>query len=80
VQGFASSVCTTWVGSGGGIFITTRQYKSGLQSLFLSVKMSKSKGKLLEAMNKLVEKMDSYYKRLMSLGSDLSKVQSQVDW
>jgi hypothetical protein len=42
--------------------------------------MSKSKGKLLEAMNKLVEKMDSYDKRLMSMGSDLSKVQSQVDW
>jgi hypothetical protein len=33
-----------------------------------------SESKLLEDMNKLFEKLDSYDKRLTSMGSDLSKV------
>jgi hypothetical protein len=41
--------------------------------------MTESEKTLLEAMNKLSEKMDSYDKRLTSLGSEVSKVQSQVD-
>jgi peptidoglycan hydrolase CwlO-like protein len=34
---------------------------------------------LLEAVNKLSEKLDSYDRRITSLELDLSKVQSQVD-
>jgi type VII secretion effector (TIGR04197 family) len=41
--------------------------------------MSKSEKTLLEVVAKLSEKMDVYDKRITSLGSDLSKVQSQVD-
>jgi hypothetical protein len=41
--------------------------------------MAESKQTLLDALNQLSEKMDSYDQRLTTLGSDLSKVQSQVD-
>jgi hypothetical protein len=54
-------------------------YKPRPQPLFLADKMSKLEGKLLEAMNKLSEKMDLYDKHLTSMGSDLCEVQNQVD-
>jgi hypothetical protein len=41
--------------------------------------MSKLEKTLLEAVVKLLEKMDVYYRRITSLGYDLSKAQSQVD-
>jgi hypothetical protein len=41
--------------------------------------MSESEKHLLEAVHKFSEKMDAYDKRLTMLGSDISKVQSQVD-
>jgi hypothetical protein len=46
-----------WVGLRGGHYLVDRMPES----------------KLLEDMNKLVEKLDSYDKRLTSMGSDLSK-------
>jgi prefoldin subunit 5 len=41
--------------------------------------MSKSEKNLVEAVNRLAAKMDSYDQRFTSLGSDISKIQSQVD-
>jgi hypothetical protein len=41
--------------------------------------MSESEKTLLEVVAKLSKKMDAYDKRITSMGSDLSKVQSQVD-
>jgi hypothetical protein len=58
---------------------TADSYKPGPQVRYLVAKMSKSEKTLLDAMNKLSERFDSYERRLTSLGSDLSKVQSQVD-
>jgi DNA anti-recombination protein RmuC len=42
-------------------------------------RMSESEKTLLEVVAKLSKKMDAYDKRITSMGSDLSKVQSQVD-
>jgi hypothetical protein len=41
--------------------------------------MTESEKALLEAVAKLLEKIDSYDKRIVSLGSNISKVQSQLD-
>jgi hypothetical protein len=41
--------------------------------------MSDSEKNLLEAISKLSEKFDSYDQRLTSMGSDVSKVQAQLD-
>jgi hypothetical protein len=49
-------------------------YKPGPQAWYLVVKMSDSEKTLLDAVNKLSEKFDSYDKHLTTLGSDLSKV------
>jgi hypothetical protein len=46
---------------------------------YLVAKMSGSEKIILEAMNKLTERFDSYDKRITTLGSNLAKVQSQVD-
>jgi hypothetical protein len=54
-------------------------YKPGPQAWFLVAKMSDSEKKLLEAVQRLSEKMDVQDKCLTSLGTDLSKVQSQMD-
>jgi hypothetical protein len=58
---------------------TATPYKSGPQARYLVAKMSESEKSLIEAINKLSLKIDSYDKCLTSLGSDMSKVQSQVD-
>jgi prefoldin subunit 5 len=57
----------------------TSSYKPRPHARFLVDRMSESEKTLLEAVAKLSEKMDVYDKRITSLGSDLSKVQSQVD-
>jgi formyltetrahydrofolate synthetase len=54
-------------------------YKPSPQMRYLVEKMTDSEKTLLEAITKLFEKMDIYDKRITSMGSDLSKVQSQVD-
>jgi hypothetical protein len=54
-------------------------YKPSPQAWFLVAKMSDSEKKLLEAVQRLSEKMDVQDKCLTSLGTDLSKVQSQMD-
>jgi hypothetical protein len=41
--------------------------------------MYDSEKNILEAMSKLSEQMQSYDKRLTSMGSDLAKVQSQME-
>jgi hypothetical protein len=43
---------------------------------YLVAKMSGSEKIILEAMNKLTERFDSYDKRITTLGSNLAKVQS----
>jgi hypothetical protein len=58
---------------------TMAQYNSGPQARFLVTKMSELEKKLFEVVHKLNEKIDSYDKRFVLLGSDLSKMQSQVD-
>jgi N12 class adenine-specific DNA methylase len=59
---------------------TAHQYKPGPQARYLVDKMADLEKTLLEAVNKLSEKMDVYDKRLTTLGSDIAKVQSQVDY
>jgi peptidoglycan hydrolase CwlO-like protein len=54
-------------------------YKPGPQVRYRVERMIESAKTLLHAVAKLSEKMDSYDKRITSLGSDLAKVQSQVD-
>jgi hypothetical protein len=61
------------------IDITAQQYKLGPQAQYLVDRMVESEHVLLDAVNRLSEKMDSYDQRLSSLGSNLSKVQSHVD-
>jgi hypothetical protein len=46
---------------------------------YLVERMSESEKHLLEAVYKLSKKMDTYDKRITLLGSNISKVQSQVD-
>jgi hypothetical protein len=58
---------------------TTSSYKPGPQARYLVEKMSESEKNLVEAVNKLAVKMDYYDKRFTSLGSDISKIQSQVN-
>jgi hypothetical protein len=55
------------------------QYKPGPQVRYLVDKMAESEQTLLEVENQLSMKMDSYDQRLTTLGSNLSKVQPQVD-
>jgi hypothetical protein len=54
-------------------------YKPGPHACYLREKMSESEKSVLEAVNKLDVKMEVYDKRLTSLCSDISKVQSHVD-
>jgi hypothetical protein len=54
-------------------------YKPGPQARYLVERMSESEKHLLEAVYKLSKKMDTYDKRITLLGSNISKVQSQVD-
>jgi hypothetical protein len=58
---------------------TTNQYKLGPHARYLVDKMVESEKTMLEVVNKLPKKMDSYDKRLTTMGSDITKVQSQVD-
>jgi hypothetical protein len=46
---------------------------------YLVDKMAESKKTLIDAMNKLSEKIDGYDNHVSSISSDVSKVQSQVD-
>jgi hypothetical protein len=62
-----------------GVDNTTSSYKPSPQARYLVEKMSKSEKNLVEAVNRLAAKMDSYDQRFTSLGSDISKIQSQVD-
>jgi chaperonin cofactor prefoldin len=41
--------------------------------------MSESEVKFVDAVTRLLEKMEAYDKRIMTLGSDISKAQSQVE-
>jgi chaperonin cofactor prefoldin len=41
--------------------------------------MSESEMKLVDAITKFLEKMEAYDKRITTLGSNISKVQSKVD-
>jgi predicted nucleic acid-binding Zn-ribbon protein len=58
---------------------TTTSYKPKPQARYLVDKMSESEAKLVDAVTRLSEKMESYDKQIMTLGSDMSKLQSQVD-
>jgi hypothetical protein len=58
---------------------TANQYKLGPQARYLVDKMAESEQTLLEAVNQLSTKMDSYDQCLTTLGSNMSKVQPQVD-
>jgi hypothetical protein len=51
-------------------------YKPGPQVHYLVAQMAESEKKVLEVVHKLSEKMDDYNKRLTSLSSGVSKVQS----
>jgi hypothetical protein len=67
------------LGRSRGVDNTTSSYKPGPQAHYLVEKMSESEKNLVEAVNKLAVKMDSYDKRFTSLGSDISKIQSHVN-
>jgi hypothetical protein len=54
-------------------------YKPRLQTCFLVGRMAESKKTTVEVIKKPTEKMDLYDRRLTSMCSDISKVQSQVD-
>jgi hypothetical protein len=54
-------------------------YKPGPQARYLVDRMSESEKHLLKAMNKLSDKFDAYGRRLTSMGSGFSTVQSQMD-
>jgi hypothetical protein len=54
-------------------------YKPGPQAHYLVNKMAESEKTLIDAVNRLSEKLDGYDKRFSSIGLDISKVQSQVD-
>jgi hypothetical protein len=60
----------------GGANNTVNPYKPGPQLHYLVAQMEESEKKVLEVVHKLSEKMDDYNKRLMSLSSGVSKVQS----
>jgi hypothetical protein len=61
-------------GSFGEVGSTVESYKPGPRARYLDAKMSDSEKTLLDAVNKLSEKFDSYDKRLTIMGSDLSKI------
>jgi hypothetical protein len=62
------------------VFVSTvTLYKHGPQVSYQVKKMSNSDKHLLDAVTKLSEKMDAYDRRLTLMGSDIVKVQSQVD-
>jgi hypothetical protein len=54
-------------------------YKLSPQAHYMVDRMAESEKTLLEAVNKLSMKFDSYDKHLTSLGSNIANVQSQVD-
>jgi hypothetical protein len=54
-------------------------YKPGPQARYLVNKMAESEKTLIDAVNRLLEKLDGYDKRFSSIGLDILKVQSQVD-
>jgi hypothetical protein len=54
-------------------------YKPGPQALFLVDRMSKLETKLLEAVTRISERLDSFDKCITSMGSDAAEVQSQMD-
>jgi hypothetical protein len=54
-------------------------YKPSPQACYLVDRMSESEKTLLDVVAKLSEKIDSYDKRITSMGSNISKVQSQGD-
>jgi hypothetical protein len=58
------------------VYITTSSYKPGPLARYLVDRMVESEKTLLEAVNKLSVKFDSYDKCLTSLGSNIAKVQS----
>jgi hypothetical protein len=58
---------------------TVQVYKHGPQARYLVDQMTESEKRVFEAVGKLSEKMDMYDKRLTAFGSEMSKVQSQVD-
>jgi hypothetical protein len=60
----------------GGANNTVNPYKPGPQVHYLVAQMAESEKKVLEVVHKLSEKMDDYNKRLTSLSSGVSKVQS----
>jgi hypothetical protein len=64
---------------GPGEIRMAQPYKPGSQVRYIVGRMPDSGKHLLEAVNKLSEKLDSYDRRITSLELDLSKVQSQVD-
>jgi hypothetical protein len=55
---------------------TDSSYKPGLQAWYLVVRMSELEKTLLEVMNKLSVRFDSYDRHITTLCSDLAKVQS----
>jgi hypothetical protein len=57
----------------------TSSYKPGPQACFLVDRMLETETKLLEAISRLSEKLDSFDKHITSMGSDVAKVQSQMD-
>jgi hypothetical protein len=62
------------------VFVSTvTLYKHGPQVSYQVKKMSNSDKHLLDAVTKLSEKMDAYDRRLTLMGSNIVKVQSQVD-
>jgi formyltetrahydrofolate synthetase len=54
-------------------------YRPGPQARYLVDQMMESEKHVLEVVGKLSEKMDMYDKHLTAFGSEMSKVQSQVD-
>jgi CRISPR/Cas system Type II protein with McrA/HNH and RuvC-like nuclease domain len=58
---------------------TVQVYKPSPQARYLVDQMTESEKHVFEAVGKLSEKMDMYDKRLTAFGSEMSKVQSQVD-
>jgi hypothetical protein len=64
----------TWLDQSEGVGNTASSYNPGPLVQYLVEKMVESKQNLVEVVNRLSVKIDSYDKRITALGSDISKV------
>jgi hypothetical protein len=64
----------TWLDQSEGVGNIASSCNPGPQVQYLVEKMVESKQNLVEVVNRLSVKIDSYDKRITALGSDISKV------